>query len=73
MIDATQLSLFDPILFAIDPIMTNNMRTFTDQWWKRLYNSVLLHVREIKVLREKYTHAFYIYQRLPIEMRKNEA
>jgi hypothetical protein len=73
MIDATQLSLFDPILFAIDPTMTDSMRAFTDQLWKLLYNSVLLDAREIKGLREKYTRAFSIYQRLPKEMRKNEA
>jgi cholesterol 7alpha-monooxygenase len=73
MIDATQLSLFDPVLFNIDPTMTDNMRTFTDQLWKLLYNSKLLDAREIKALREKYTRAFSIYQRLPKEMRKNEA
>jgi hypothetical protein len=73
MIDATQISLFDPILFAIDPTMTDNMRTFTDQLWKLLYNSVFIDGREIKGLRERYTRAFCIYQRLPEEMRKNEA
>ncbi|KAF2851333.1 cytochrome P450 [Plenodomus tracheiphilus IPT5] len=73
MIDATQLSLFDPVLFAIDPSMTDKMRIFTDQLWKLFYNSVLLDAREIKALREKYIRAFSIYQRLPKEMRKNEA
>jgi hypothetical protein len=73
MIDATQVLLFDPILFAIDPTMTDNMRTFTDQLCKLLYNSVLLDAREIKGLREKYTRAFSIYQRLPKEMRNNGA
>ena len=73
MIDATQLSLFDPILFAIDPTMTDNMRTFTDQLWKLLYESKMVNCREIKALREKYTRAFSIYQRLPKDKRKEEA
>ncbi|KAF2235506.1 cytochrome p450 [Viridothelium virens] len=73
MIDATQLSLFDPVLFAIDPTMTDNMRTFTDQLWKLMYESKMLDSKEIKTLREKYTRAFLIYQRLPKEMRKEEA
>ncbi|KAF2268988.1 cytochrome P450 [Lojkania enalia] len=73
MIDATQLSLFDPILFAIDPTMTDDMRTFTDQLWKLMYDSPFLGFREIKALREKYTRAFSIYQRLPKEMRRKEA
>lgn len=73
MIDATQLSLFDPILFAIDPTMTDNMRVFTDQLWKLLYESKLVDSKEIKALREKYTRAFSIYQRLPKEKRKEEA
>jgi hypothetical protein len=73
MIDATQVSLFDPILFAIDPTMTDSMRTFTDQLWKLLYDSVFLDAREIKGLRQKYTRAFSIYQRLPKETRKHEA
>lgn len=73
MIDATQLSLFDPILFAIDPTMTENMRTFTDELWKLMYDSKVLNSRKIKMLREKYTRAFLIYQRLPKEMRREEA
>lgn len=73
MIDATQLSLFDPILFAIDPTMTDNMRTFTDELWKLMYDSPILDSKKIKALREQYTRAFQIYQRLPKEARKEEA
>jgi hypothetical protein len=73
MIDATQQTLFDPVLFAIDPSMTDDMRPFTDQLWKLLYNSRMLDSREIEGLREKYTRAFKIYQRLPKEKRREEA
>lgn len=73
MIDATQLSLFDPILFAIDPTMADKMRTFTDELWKLMYESPILDSKEIKALREQYTRVFQIHQRLPKDVRKEEA
>lgn len=73
MIDATQMTLFDPILFKIDPGMTRGMRQFTDELWKLLYPSRLLDTREVKALREQYHRAFMIYQRLPRELRQGEA
>ncbi|KAL1987425.1 hypothetical protein VTN96DRAFT_3807 [Rasamsonia emersonii] len=73
MINASQLALFDQVLFAIDPLMTANLRTFTDELWKCLHPSRLVDASEVKTLLAQYTRAFRIYQRLPKEMRKNEA
>lgn len=73
MIDATQMTLFDPILFAIDPSMTGNMRHFTDELWKLMYPSRFLDPKKVAAIREQYTRAFLIYQRLPKDLRKGEA
>ncbi|KAI9845649.1 MAG: hypothetical protein M1837_004623 [Sclerophora amabilis] len=73
LIDATQMSLFDPVLFRIDPNMTAGMQIFTDQLWKLLYPSPGIDSREVKSWRQKYTKAFLAYIRLPKEARKDEA
>ena len=73
MIDATQMTLFDPILFAIDPGMTKNMRQFTDELWKLMYPSRLIDSKNVAAIKEQYTRAFLIYQRLPKSLRKGEA
>ncbi|KAI9878024.1 MAG: hypothetical protein M1830_002144 [Pleopsidium flavum] len=73
MIDATQMTLFDPVLFMIDPNMTQKMRQFTDELWKLMYPSPFLYTKGVAAIREQYTKAFLIYQRLPKEMRKGEA
>jgi cholesterol 7alpha-monooxygenase len=73
MIDATQMTLFDDILFQIDPKMTRKIRTFSDELWKLMYPSRLLDAREVTAVREQYIRAFLIYQRLPKELRKGEA
>jgi hypothetical protein len=73
MIDATQMTLFDSILFAIDPNMTSKMRQFTDELWKLMYPSPFLDSKEVAAIREQYSKAFLIYQRLPKELRKGEA
>lgn len=73
MIDSTQITLFDPILFKIDPHMTRSMRQFTDELWKLLYPSPFVDTREVVALRQQYHRAFMIYQRLPTELRKEEA
>lgn len=73
MIDATQMTLFDPILFTIDPNMTREMRTFTDELWKLMYPSRFLDSKKVAAVREQFTRAFLIYQRLPKELRKEEA
>ena len=70
---ATQLTLFDPILFTIDPNMTREMRTFTDELWKLMYPSRFLDSKKVAAVREQFTRAFLIYQRLPKELRKEEA
>ena len=73
MIDATQMTLFDNILFTIDPTMTHKMRTFTDELWKLMYPSQFLDSKEVTAVREQFTKAFLIYQRLPKELRKGES
>lgn len=73
LIDATQMTLFDPVLFAIDPNMTHKMRQFTDELWKLMYPSRFLDSTEVAAIREQYAKAFLIYQRLPKEIRKGEA
>ena len=73
MIDATQMTLFDDILFTIDPTMTQKMRTFTDELWKLMYPSRFLDSKEVTAAREQYTKVFLIYQRLPKELRKGES
>jgi hypothetical protein len=73
MIDATQMTLFDTILFSIDPNMTRNMRQFTDELWKLMYPSRFIDSKEVAAIREQYARAFLVYQRLPKELRKGEA
>lgn len=73
LINATQMTLFDPILFTIDPHMTQKMRQFTDELWKLMYPSVFLDSKEVAAIREEYAKAFLIYQRLPKELRQGEA
>ena len=73
MIDATQMTLFDNILFHIDPTMTSKMRTFTDDLWKLMYPSRLIDAKEVIAIRAQFTNAFKVYQRLPIELRKGES
>lgn len=73
MIDATQMTLFGNVLFQIDPTMTQKMRTFTDDLWKLMYPSRFLDSKEVAAVREQYTKAFLIYQRLPKELRKGES
>lgn len=73
MIDATQMTLFDNILFQIDPAMTKKMRTFTDDLWKLMYPSRFLDSKEVTAIREQFTKAFLIYQRLPKGLRKGES
>lgn len=73
MIDATQMTLFDDVLFHIDPNMTQKMRTFSDDLWKLMYPSRFLDSKEVAGVREQYTKAFLIYQRLPKELRKGES
>ena len=73
MIDATQMTLFDNILFSIDPSMSKKMPVFTDDLWKLMYPSRLIDSKEVTAIRDQYTKAFLIYQRLPKELRKGEA
>jgi cholesterol 7alpha-monooxygenase len=73
MIDATQLSLFDPILFTIEPSMTQGMRAFTDELWKLMNPSPFIDSRRILSIRTRYRDAFLQYQRLPKEKRSKEA
>ena len=73
LIDATQMSLYDPILSRIDPDMTAGMQTFTDELWKLLYPSPGIDSSRVKSLRQKYMKAFLAYMRLPKEARRNEA
>jgi hypothetical protein len=73
MIDATQLSLFDPILFTIEPTMTQGMRAFTDELWKLMYPSPFIDSRRVMSIRKRYRDAFLQYQRLPKEKRSKEA
>ena len=73
MIDATQMTLFDPILFAIDPNMTRNMPQFTDELWKLMYPSTFFDSQSVAAIRAQYTRAFLIYQRLPKDLRRGEA
>lgn len=73
MIDATQMTLFDSVLYAIDPNMSQKMRKFTDELWKLMYPSRFIDCREVAAIREQYTKAFLIYQRLHNGMRKGEA
>ena len=73
LIDATQASLYDPILFNIDPEMTSGMQTFTDELWKLMYPCPGVDAAEVKALRRQYTKAFLTYMRLPKEARKGEA
>lgn len=73
MIDATQMTLFDNILFTIDPTMTHRMRTFTDELWKLMYPSRFLDSKEVTDVWKQFTKAFLIYQRLPKELRKGES
>ena len=72
MIDSTQLSLFDPILFTIDPTMTDKMRFFTDELWKLMYPSPFVETRKVKAIRQEYTEAFRKYLRLPKDQRAGE-
>ncbi|MCJ1432521.1 hypothetical protein MMC27_001878 [Xylographa pallens] len=73
MIDATQMTLFDNVLFSIDPTMTSKMRKFTDDLWKLMYPSRLIDGKEVSAIRAQFTDAFKIYQRLPRELRKGES
>ncbi|PYH98110.1 cytochrome P450 [Aspergillus ellipticus CBS 707.79] len=72
MINATQMSLFDPVLFQIDPSMTTHLRTFTDEIWKLLHPSRLVDRTVSQQLLRQYTAAFLTYLRLPADERKNE-
>ena len=71
--DATQAALYDPVLFRIDPKMTDVMQTFTDELWKLLYPCPRIDAKEVKRLRAQYTRAFLTYMRLPKEARRDEA
>jgi hypothetical protein len=73
MFDASQMALFDPILFAIEPNMTENLRLFTDELWKLLHPSILIDSTKAQDLLQHYTRAFRIYRRLPKEKRSQEA
>ena len=73
LIDVTQMSLFDPVLFEIDPEMTKDMQFFTDELWKLLYPAPGIDSRKVAALRERYTNAFIKYMRLPQSARAEEA
>ena len=46
MIKATQMTLFDSILFTIDPNMNREMRTLTDELWKPDVSFTLSRLKE---------------------------
>ena len=73
MIDAIQLTLFDPILQNIDPTMTQDMRRFTDDLWKLLHPSPFVDSKDVQAILKRYSSAFLRYRRLPKEMRAAEA
>jgi hypothetical protein len=73
LIEATQLTLFDPVLSKIDPTMTRNMRRFTDELWKLFYPSRWVKSGEVMAIREQYTRAFLEYQKIPQSRRKEES
>ena len=73
LIKATQKTLFDPVLFEIDPEMTQSMITFNDELWKLMNPSWLVNSQRVKVLRQKYIDAFIAYIRLPSSARRQES
>ena len=73
LIDVTQMSLFDPVLFKLDPGMTKDMQFFTDELWKLLYPAPGMNSRKVAALRDRYTSTFVKYMRLPRDARKEEA
>ena len=73
LIDATQASLYDPVLFQIDPKMTDGMQTFTDELWKLMYPCPGIDATVVRALRAQHKKAFLTYMRLPKEARRDEA
>ncbi len=73
LIDVTQMSLFDPVLFKLDPGMTKDMQFFTDELWKLLYPAPGISSTQVAALRERYTKTFLRYMKLPRNARKEEA
>ncbi|RAH84983.1 cytochrome p450 [Aspergillus japonicus CBS 114.51] len=73
LINATQMTLFDPALFAIDPEMTTELRTFTDEFWQLIYRSRFIDSTRVRRILAQYTKAFNAYLRLPPQARAREA
>lgn len=73
MINATQMVLFDPDLFAIDPEMTFELRAFTDEFWQLIYKSKFIDSTRVRQILAQYTKAFSTYLRLPPQTRNREA
>jgi hypothetical protein len=73
LIDVTQISLFDPVLFKLDPGMTKDMQFFTDELWKLLYPAPGISSTKVATLRERYTNTFLKYMNFPHNARKEEA
>lgn len=73
LIDVTQMTLFDPVLFEIDSRMTNDMMTFTDDLWKLMAPSPFVDTRTVKRIRERYVQSFLTYLRLPKSSRSQES
>jgi len=73
LIDVTQMSLFDPVLFKLDPGMTKDMQFFTDELWKLLYPAPGISSTKVATLRVRYTNTFLKYMKLPHNARKEEA
>ncbi|RAH47123.1 cytochrome P450 [Aspergillus brunneoviolaceus CBS 621.78] len=73
MINATQMVLFDPALFAIDPEMTVELRAFTDEFWQLIYKSKFIDSTRVRQILAQYTKALSTYLRLPPQTRNREA
>lgn len=73
LIDVTQMTLFDPVLFDIDSRMTNDMMTFTDDLWKLMAPSSFVDNRTVKKIQERYVQSFLAYLRLPKSSRSQES
>lgn len=73
LIDATQLTLFDPVLYRLDPEMTKCMLIFTDELWKLMNPARGIDSRLVRSLRDQYIRAFVKYIQLPKEQRSQES